>query len=120
MASINELVDKLLVLTASGKIDWRGSPNGKVMIAGFGDYTTVISYFPGTVPIPDLEFRVLGKGGDEIEKVGVWPSQQDEFRGSLLQLHDAANRYLTDKRRSAQNHTLDDVMAEIEKTTATA
>ncbi len=119
MASIEDLVDKLLLVTASGKIAWQGSITGKVMFAGFGDYTAVVSYFPGTVAIPDVELKVLGKNGIEIERVGSWPSQQDEFRGRLLELHEAANQYVSRKRRLTQKDTLDDVLAEIEKTAAT-
>ena len=94
MATIHEILDKLLTQTQKGKVNWHTTADKQTFLALFGDYSTVISKRQAFSTVaPRFEFKILDQRGDEIDGMTMeMGGLADATRARLSKLHEAARR----------------------------
>ena len=92
MATISDIVEKLLVQTELGRVRWQKTVDSQTFLATFGDYSTLVSKGK---PLSDPEYaiKILDKRGDTIERISTpYINPPGQLRSQLVMLHEAARR----------------------------
>jgi hypothetical protein len=95
---MSEILDKLMLQTNFGKVNWNPTAERGTFLTSFGDYSAVISKSQFTL---DIELRFLDKRGNAIDAVTSSQDQRgNKTRVQLYEIYEAASKQAVD----AANH----------------
>jgi len=108
MATIGDVLTKLLERTRQGKVNWRPTASELTFVATLGNTSVVIEGYRGMAPT----LKILNKAGREIEFLGGDAPDAKDWRNTLYELYQMARRGALEV-----GSQLDDLMRELETST---